>query len=59
MVNGLIEEEDLNFFLYDWLNIEEILIGSETDLDRETVDAFLNLSHMLAKDHFLPEYYCS
>ena len=56
MKNGLIEEEDLNFFLYDWLNIEEILIGSETDLDRETVDAFLNLSHMLAKDHFLPHY---
>ena len=37
MKNGLIEQEDLNFLLYDWLNIEDFLIKNNSD-------AFLTVS---------------
>ena len=56
MKNGLIEQEDLNFLLYDWLNIEDFLIKNNSEIDRETIDAFLDLSHKLARDHFLPHF---
>jgi alkylation response protein AidB-like acyl-CoA dehydrogenase len=56
MKNGLIEQADLNFLLYDWLNIEDFLIKNNSEIDRETIDAFLDLSHKLARDHFLPHF---
>ena len=56
MNNGLIEQVDLNFLLYDWLNIEDFLIDNNSEIDRETIDAFLDLSHKLARDHFLPHF---
>ena len=56
MKNGLIEQEDLNFLLYDWLNIEDFLIKNNSEIDRETIDAFFDLSHKLARDHFLPHF---
>ena len=56
MNNGLIEQVDLNFLLYDWLNIEDFLIDNNSEIDRETIDAFLDLSHKLAREHFLPHF---
>ena len=52
MKNGLIEQEDLNFLLYDWLNIEDFLIKNnynkflllsgidQSDLEKNIVNNF-------------------
>lgn len=54
---ALIPRRDLEFLLYDWLHIEELLEKPEyLDHSRETVDAVLDLSERLACDMFLPHY---
>ena len=51
MNNGLIEQVDLNFLLYDWLNIEDFLIDNNSEIDRETIDAFpVSYTHLRAHE---------
>ena len=57
MKNGLIEQEDLNFLLYDWLNIEDFLIKNNSEIDRETIDAFFDLSNKI-RVFFFNHYAC-
>ncbi len=47
----------MRFQLFDWLGLEARLAG--TDLDRETLDAYFDLSQRLAADQFLPHYKAS
>jgi alkylation response protein AidB-like acyl-CoA dehydrogenase len=48
-MTSLIPRRDLDFLLHDWL-------GIDAHLDRETVDALLDLSEKLATEHFLTHY---
>lgn len=45
----LVNRQDMDFYLHDWLHIGACA-------DRAMVDAFLDLSEKLAADHFLPHY---
>jgi alkylation response protein AidB-like acyl-CoA dehydrogenase len=45
----LIDRRDVDFLLHDWLKIDSLV-------DRETVDAMLDLSEKLAAEQFLPHY---
>ncbi len=47
----LIAEQELRFLLWDWLSVE-----ARTGVDRDTVDAVLDLSAKLAADAFLPHF---
>ncbi|WP_198045948.1 acyl-CoA dehydrogenase [Novosphingobium aquimarinum] len=50
----LIDKDELNFLLWDWLRLDELLEQSSADVDREAAEAILDLSHKLARDAFLP-----
>src|SRR3569832_1560560 len=53
----LIPRRDLDFLLYDWLDIEGLLMRPDfADHSRETMDGLLELSERLATDAFLPHY---
>ena len=54
MAELLLSETDMNFLLFDWLKLEDRLAG--TDFDRETVEAYLDLSQRVAAEHFLTHY---
>ena len=41
MENGLIEQEELNFLLYDWLNIEDFLIDNNSEIIERPLMLFL------------------
>jgi alkylation response protein AidB-like acyl-CoA dehydrogenase len=49
MSNSLLVRRDIDFYLHDWLKVETLA-------DRDTVDAFIDLSEKLAEDLFLPHY---
>ncbi|MGD9811175.1 MAG: acyl-CoA dehydrogenase [Sphingobium sp.] len=49
MAHSLIVRRDIEFLLYDWLGVDRVA-------DRETVDAFLDLSEKIAVEAFLPHY---
>ncbi|MDB5673952.1 MAG: acyl-CoA dehydrogenase [Sphingomonas bacterium] len=53
----LIPRRELDFLLYDWLEIEQLLARPAfADHGRETIDGLLDLSERLATDAFLPHY---
>ena len=54
MADLLLSEADMDFLLFDWLDLEGRLEG--TGFDRETVEAYLDLSRRLAAERFLPHY---
>ena len=57
MSDILISREELDFLLWDWLDVDSILSANAgAGHDRETVSAFLDLSISLAADSFLPLY---
>jgi alkylation response protein AidB-like acyl-CoA dehydrogenase len=54
MSDVLLSEADMNFLVFDWLKLEEHLEG--TDFDRDTAEAYFELSRKLAAERFLPHY---
>lgn len=54
MTDMLLSEADMKFLLFDWLKLEERL--QETEFDRDTVEAYFELSRKLAVDRFLTHY---
>ena len=54
MPDLLLSEPDMNFLLFDWLKLEDRL--ADTEFDRETVEAYLDLSRKLAAEQFLTHY---
>ncbi len=57
MTDSLIPRQDIDFLLHDWLRIETITSQQRfAGLDRETMDAIVDLSRQLALDAFLPHY---
>lgn len=57
MNDVLIPHRDLSFLLWEWLGIDKVPGGPPVaELDRETVEAILELSTKLAEDAFLPHY---
>jgi len=57
MSTSLIVRRDLDFLLHDWLKIESLAAQERhADLTRESVDAMLDLSEKLAREHFLSHY---
>ena len=57
MAAPIINRQDLDFLLYDWLGLEALLERERyTGHGRGTVDAVLDLSERLAADKFLSHY---
>ncbi|MCA2010952.1 acyl-CoA dehydrogenase [Cereibacter sphaeroides] len=57
MTDQLLPEGLVDFLLFDWLGLDEVLARPKhADLDREAVGAFLSLADRMAKEHFLPHY---
>lgn len=57
MSDTLISRRDLDFLLWEWLQLDAILTQPEYAAhDRETVDAVLDLSAQVAEDLFLPHF---
>lgn len=57
MDNALIPARDIDFLLWDWLQLGRLLEREDfASHDRPTVDAFLELSQDIARDLFLPHY---
>jgi alkylation response protein AidB-like acyl-CoA dehydrogenase len=55
MSSLLMSRRDLEFLLYEWLDIENLLQRKEyRDYDRETIDAVLELAEQVATRHFAP-----
>ena len=56
MSDVLLDDRDMDFMLYDWLGIEDVLAagGGETTVD--DVRAYMELSRKVAADLFLPHY---
>ena len=54
MADRLLSSSDMSFMLYDWLKMEGSL--EQSGLDRETVDAYFDLSEKLATEQFLNHY---
>ncbi|MEU7141997.1 acyl-CoA dehydrogenase [Nocardia sp. NPDC046473] len=55
MRSTLLSRRDLDFLLYEWLNVEELTKrGRYADHSRETFDAVLELSEQLATKYFAP-----
>lgn len=53
MSSHLLSRRDVDFLLYEWLDTEKALAsGAYGDLDRETVDALLDLAEQLAEEKF-------
>lgn len=53
MSSHLLSRRDVDFLLYEWLDTEKVLAsGAYGDLDRETVDALLDLAEQLAEEKF-------
>ncbi|AKM11544.1 acyl-CoA dehydrogenase [Croceicoccus naphthovorans] len=50
----LIDRDELDFLLWDWLGLQDVLDRSGSEVDREAADAILAMSHKLARDSFLP-----
>jgi butyryl-CoA dehydrogenase len=51
----LLSRRDLDFLLYDWLRVEQLLDRPRfAEHSRETFDAVLDLSERIATDHFAP-----
>lgn len=49
MSKSLIVRRDINFYIYDWL-------GTRLRSDRDSIDAFMDLSEKLAENYFLNHY---
>lgn len=57
MTDVLIPDRELGFLLWEWLRVDRLLGQSPFEfLDRETVEAMLDLSARLAEDAFLSHY---
>lgn len=57
MGHPLLRQADVQFLLFDWLQLDRLLERDEyADHNRETVEAVLDLSERLAADVFLPFY---
>ncbi|MFP5455314.1 MAG: acyl-CoA dehydrogenase N-terminal domain-containing protein, partial [Alphaproteobacteria bacterium] len=57
MSDLLIQREEMDFLLWEWLDLDAVLARSGADaLDRESADAILDLSARLAEDAFLSHY---
>ncbi|SHK52616.1 Acyl-CoA dehydrogenase [Shimia gijangensis] len=54
----LLSTRDLDFLLYDWIGLESRLNESGL-MDRESADAYFDLSRKLAEDEFLTHYKAS
>lgn len=55
MSSLLLSRRDLDFLLYDWLRVEQLLERPRfAEHSRETFDAVLDLSERIATDHFAP-----
>lgn len=56
-VSTLIPSRDLDFLLFDWLDMNSMLLEKRyDDCSRETIDAVIELSTRLAAGEFLPHY---
>ncbi|MBD3733480.1 MAG: acyl-CoA dehydrogenase [Sphingopyxis sp.] len=57
MSDLLIQREEMDFLLWEWLGLDAVLARSGAEaLDRESADAILDLSAKLAEDAFLSHY---
>ena len=57
MSHPLLVRRDIDFLLHDWLGIDALFVRPRfAHLDRETIDALIDLSEQLAVDAFLPHY---
>jgi alkylation response protein AidB-like acyl-CoA dehydrogenase len=54
----LLSAQDMDFLLFDWIGLSDRL-DAGGDLDRETAQAYFDLSRKLAEDEFLPHYKAS
>lgn len=55
MSSMLLSNRDISFLLYEWLKIDDLLgQGAFTDLDRDTLDAILELAEQVATEKFAP-----
>ncbi|WP_030164938.1 acyl-CoA dehydrogenase [Spirillospora albida] len=55
MPSQLLSRRDLEFLLYEWLDVERLTSRDRyADHDRSTFDAVLELSEQIATDHFAP-----
>ena len=53
MPSPLLSRRDVDFLLYEWLATEKVYAsGTYGDLDRETVDALIDLAEQLAEEKF-------
>jgi len=53
MSSPLLSRRDVDFLLYEWLATEKVFAsGAYGDLDRETVDALIDLAEQLAEEKF-------
>ena len=51
----VLSRRDLDFLLYDWLDVESLTSRDRfAEHSRETFDAVLDLSAQLATEHFAP-----
>ena len=55
MSNTLLSAKDMDFLLYDWIGLDDQLEKSGR-LDRESADAYFELSRKLAEEEFLSHY---
>lgn len=57
MNDVLISRDELNFLLWDWLKLDDVLARAPYDaIDRSMAEAILDLSEQLAADTFLTHY---
>src|SRR5687768_15972774 len=55
MASLLLSRRDLDFLLYEWLDVEQLTKRERhADQSRETFDAVLDLSEQVATKHFAP-----
>lgn len=60
MASGLVDRANLDFLLFDWLGLEEMLGRSRfSDHDRASVAALIDLADRLAGESFLSHYKAS
>ena len=60
MNDKVLSTRDMDFLLWDWLDLEPMLETAASNgrevFDRETIEAYLELSQKLAVEKFLPHY---
>ncbi|HET9033220.1 MAG TPA: acyl-CoA dehydrogenase [Dokdonella sp.] len=57
MSDLLLSRRDLDFLLYEWLDVESLTAAARyADHDRQTFDAVLDTSERLATEYFAPHY---